>query len=45
VVNSIIWIISFLKEAAAVWKKEIIADYLENNKSERKIITNRIFEN
>ena len=38
------WAISFLKKTAAVWKKGIVADYLENNKSERKIITNRIFE-
>jgi hypothetical protein len=36
---------SFLKGAAAVWKKKIIADYLENGESERKIITNRIFKN
>jgi hypothetical protein len=45
VINRIIWAISFLKKTAAVWKKEIIADYLENNKSEKKIITNKIFEN
>jgi hypothetical protein len=36
---------SFLKEAAAVWKKKIVADYLENSESERKIITNKIFKN
>jgi hypothetical protein len=45
VVNKIIWAISFLKEAAAVWKIIIIIDYFENNKSERKIVINRIFEN
>ena len=40
-----IWVISFLKEAAAVWKKGIVADYLENSESERKIVTNKVFEN
>jgi hypothetical protein len=35
---------SFLKRAVTVWKKIIIADYLENSESERKIITNRVFE-
>jgi hypothetical protein len=44
VVNGVIWAMSFLKGAAAVWKKEIVADYLENGESERKIITNRVFE-
>jgi hypothetical protein len=45
VVNRVIWAISFLKRTAAVWKKEIVADYLENGESERKIVTNKIFEN
>jgi hypothetical protein len=44
VVNKIIWAINFLKEAVTVWKKEIIINYFENGKSERKIVINRIFE-
>jgi hypothetical protein len=35
---------SFLKEAVAVWKKKIVVDYFENGESERKTITNKIFE-
>jgi hypothetical protein len=44
-VNRVIWAISFLKKVAAVWKEEIIADYFKNNKSEKKIVINRVFEN
>ena len=44
VVNRVMWAMSFLKGAAAVWKEGIVADYLENGESERKIITNRVFE-
>jgi hypothetical protein len=44
VANRVMWAMSFLKGAAAVWKEGIVADYLENGESERKIVTNRVFE-
>jgi hypothetical protein len=36
---------SFLKKIAAVWKEEIILNYFKNDELERKIVTNKIFEN